>query len=456
MALTRTLPLLLLSASLFYPTFAQGDLPLRLSPGDSISVVVSNFKEYSSEYTILSDGSVTGLGFGRIILSGKTLQQSRELIRASLAKKLRNPAVELILRGEKPKVVYFVGNVEAPAVVTWSSGLSIAKAIAGVNVSIPPDQATVTIYRKGKETTSASLESVLRGDARNFGQDLQPEDLISILPKRQIRIWVLGQVSKPGELQVTEGSDLYQAISLAGGINRGSSLDTEMELSLRRGLEITKYDAHFRNYKPVPLQAGDTIVVAAPEYVRVTLAGEITQPGEIILKKGASITSALALAKGKTPQGTLENIMLFRGGTLSLINAIHPQVEEKSLQNGDILFIQKSERIIYALGNVASPGPILLPEGKKFYAADVLSQAHGISGAGTLRRVILIRPDPLGKFAIKHQFNLDEYLKDGKTTSNPEVLPGDILYFGTPKGITANNILQGVSAALLIESLLRR
>ena len=34
------------------------------------------------------------------------------------------------------------------------------------------------------------------------------------------------------------------------------------------------------------------------------------------------------------------------------------------------------------------------------------------------------------------QFNLDEFLKDGKLESNPAIQPGDCLLFGQPKGFT--------------------
>ncbi|MBC8063735.1 MAG: hypothetical protein H7Y17_02820, partial [Chlorobia bacterium] len=71
------------------------------------------------------------------------------------------------------------------------------------------------------------------------------------------------------------------------------------------------------------------------------------------------------------------------------------------------------------------------------------------------RRNNLVRPNADGKLAIKAVFNLDEFLKDGKQESNPIVEPGDILYFGQPKGVTGQTVLQAISGALLIQSVFR-
>ena len=70
--------------------------PLKLKIGDQVKVVVLGFEQYTGDYTVLSDGSITGIGFGRIMGSGKTLAQVEAEIRPKLARYVRNPDLSVI------------------------------------------------------------------------------------------------------------------------------------------------------------------------------------------------------------------------------------------------------------------------------------------------------------------------------------------------------------------------
>ena len=66
----RVATALLLMSSL---SMAQTTAPqFRLKPGDEIRVVVLGYSEYISNYIVLSDGTISGIGFGQIKAAGKT------------------------------------------------------------------------------------------------------------------------------------------------------------------------------------------------------------------------------------------------------------------------------------------------------------------------------------------------------------------------------------------------
>jgi protein involved in polysaccharide export with SLBB domain len=101
---------------------------------------------------------------------------------------------------------------------------------------------------------------------------------------------------------------------------------------------------------------------------------------------------------------------------------------------------------------VKGTGKFLFKDGEKVFVTDALAAAGGLADRGTMRRVYLARPQADGTVAVM-RFHLDEFIKEGDPESNPEVLPGDTLLFGQPRGVTLSNVVQAISAALLIQTL---
>jgi protein involved in polysaccharide export with SLBB domain len=84
-----------------------------------------------------------------------------------------------------------------------------------------------------------------------------------------------------------------------------------------------------------------------------------------------------------------------------------------------------------------------------------LAEAGGLTDRGVLRRISVGRRGPGGKMIIK-QYNLDEYIKNGKVEANPRIEPGDVLLFDEKRELTVATISQILSSALLIDTLIRR
>ena len=270
---------------------------------------------------------------------------------------------------------------------------------------------------------------------------IEADDTLTILPKPYMRIWLLGNVKSPGEVRVREGVDVYQALADNGGIERAGDFVEEMVLSLRRGPDVQVLPARSDGTRGIVLKPGDVVTVEPPKKIRVVVGGEITAPGEYVLPAGARIGRLVAEARGPSVEGTLAAVMVLRGADLFRVDATGPVTGKPDanfeLLSGDMVYVMRNERAVYATGQVNNAGRYLIPDGKQWTATDVLSHAKGLSTRGTLRRVVVLRPDATGK-VVATRFNLDEYLKNGRAESNPALQPGDVLYFGEPKGLSTS------------------
>ncbi|HXH61701.1 MAG TPA: SLBB domain-containing protein [Fimbriimonadaceae bacterium] len=424
--------------------------PLRLKPGDTIVVTTP----YGGEFTVESDGAVYGRGF-RAVLEGKTIEEAQTAMREAMRKFVPEDDVYVTLKDVKSDVVFLVGLGAGRGPVPLRPDLTLRQVLAGADLGTEADRTEARLFRSGTSIATVNVGTLLAG-----GTDypLKADDVIALAPAAFVRVWVLGQVAHPGEIKLQEGTDVYQAVAAAGGFatsqtDANAVQADEVSVVVRRGPDTTRLPLRSSN-PGMTLKSGDTITVEAPKVLRVTVIGEVAHPGEYLVRGATSVLAAVGSAGGVNAAGTLQRVMVFRKGEMMQfdVSAGRPAV---AAEQGDVVYVPRNERSYYVLGEVKAPGKYLIKDGEDARVTDALAAAGGLADKGTLRRVYLARPGADGKIVIQ-QFNFDEYLKDGSLGSNPEIQPGDSLLFGQPKGVTLGNAIQALSAALLINQLIRK
>ena len=432
--------------------------PIRLKPGDTVMVT----SEYGGEFRVMQDGAIYGRGFGRVVLEGQTWSEAQTNLKKSLRKFVKEDEVQLILKDIRREVVYLVGVGGGRGSSELMPDMKLRQLLSTVSVDENLDQVQVQVFREGKKVSDNTVSSLLKGDKPDSDILLKADDVVTLTPVPFIRVWVTGLVQKAGQIKLPGGTDPYNAIAQAGGIRFGDtetdrSLQDEAHLYIRRGTESFELPIRQDQSKPgFSLESGDTISVVPAETRRITVGGEVNKPGEFVLRGDHSLLAAVSQANGANALGTLSNVLILRKGDLFKIDANVPidgkGISPFNLESGDLVYVQRNERSYLILGDVLKPGKVLMRDGKTYRLADAIADASGLSGRGSFRRVTIARPNSSGKIKVE-QFNLDEYLKDGKLTSNPEILPGDCILFGEPKGMTFGNVTQALSGAILLQSI---
>lgn len=444
--------------------------PLLLKPADVLTVTVFGHKDYSGDYTVQSDGAIYATGAGRVIASGKTVDQVERTLRERFGKLILRPDLSVVLKTERKLVIYVVGDGRQgmdKGVVAYDSTVDLRKVLAETAPQIETDLLTVSVFRNGVVIQNVDPAKLLGNSSTEWDGPLLPDDVVVINPSPFIRVWVLGSVRKPGEIRLRDGGDVYRAIAEAGDLNMSLTSAAEpgqfsprmiredFRVTIRRGPDtISVPPSPKAGDPPVVLQAGDTVYVEEKGQMRVTVLGEVKRPGEQILASGGTLAVAVTEAGGATEIGSLRNVQLYRHGEVTTIDAIGPNGELSAsstpLEPGDMILVPQNRRTFYVFGEVNHPGRKLIDDRRPLHLADALSSADGLSPRGTYRRIVVLRPDKAGKL-IPHQYNFDEYAKHGDLSANPEILPGDVVYVSTPRGLNFTSIVEIASAALIIE-----
>ncbi|MBI5707444.1 MAG: SLBB domain-containing protein [Armatimonadetes bacterium] len=430
----------------------------RLMPGDSFAILVYSHDGYGGTFTVFEDGYINDRALGRMFVKGMTIAELKTVVTKKLKETLKNPIVDVVLRGQRLPKIYLIGPERGSGAIDLIPALDMRKLVAMVSLPSEPDLLDIILYRASGQTMRLDLWGILQGKESAWNGTFEPEDIIAFLPKPFVKVWFMGPFGKGGEVKIREGHDIYEAMAEIGGFTPpGFMTIEECYFLIRRGPEMLRVPAKMdRNQRGLILQAGDVVMLDTPKVIKVYLGGEINSQGEVVVPETMPLSKLMLQAKGATDVGRLDNVLLFRGGEVMRVDATGPLTGQKpsdfKLQDGDFFWVERNERYLYAFGTINAGGKILFRDGIKMNLADLLARCGGLTQDGTLRRIQILRPGADGKYAAK-LYNLDEFIKRGDLTANPEVLPGDVVLFGEPKGLTLRTLAQFLSGALLFDTL---
>ena len=233
----------------------------------------------------------------------------------------------------------------------------------------------------------------------NFYMDLSMGKL------RDIQIYVMGEVKKPGSYKVSSQASIFQALYAAEGPAKLGSL-RKIKLIHADGKEevvdLYPFLLQGKLVRPSRVQSGDTIFVPAIGDV-VAIAGNVKRPGIYETNSEIPLQDLLSFAGGVTPTGDLQRIEVERIENnkrrvmldieLKREDMGNFSLEDINMQNGDIVIVSPIVRLkhnfVSILGNVERPGDYALT--KDMSVGDLLKRAKDFLPGTYLSRAEIAR-----------------------------------------------------------------
>jgi protein involved in polysaccharide export with SLBB domain len=229
---------------------------------------------------------------------------------------------------------------------------------------------------------------------------------------RQIRIFVFGEVLKPGGYTTTSLATLLNAIYLAGGITDNGSL-RKIQI-IRNNKEYSNYDLYDLllkgdNHGDLKLMSGDVVYVPVTG-PRATITGEIRRPAIYELKADETITQLMALAGGASSTAYLQSISVDRVDKndyrllkdINIADSLSRIKNDLILCDGDKVTIPSiydfHANTIYLTGHVKHPGALGLSDSMKIF--QLLAGGDQLRENAYLGRADLYRHEPDGKKSV--------------------------------------------------------
>lgn len=377
----------------------------RLGPGDAVFVDIYGASQKSYETTVAPDGIVTLDGFGPIQVSGLTIKQANERIKARLGKRYSNSKIRLSVGQTHTIMVNVVGEVKAPGTYTLSAFTTVFNALymAG-GITDLGTLRNIKVYRQGRLISTVDIYDFLKRGKLTGNVRLADNDVIAV-DAYEVLVNVSGKVKRPMYYEMKRNESLDALINYAGGF-AGDAYTKSVRVRRKTGRQYSIYNVNEFDMSRFKLSDEDSISVDSviPRYENmVEIKGAVFRPG--MYEVGGQINSVRNLveaAEGLTevafgPHAVMHRMKADR--TLEVISVdvegiLLGRVADIPLQNEDVLFVPtrtdvQEEQTISIYGEIQYPGRYKYADNETL--EDFILQAGGLKQTASTVRVDVSR-----------------------------------------------------------------
>lgn len=201
-----------------------------------------------------------------------------------------------------------------------------------ISVYEHPDLATtVRVSEDGKitfpligdlEVKNLSVQQIEKKIANKLSDGIIPNPQVTVFIEqfKGTRVTVMGEVTKPGQYEITGPTSVVEAISMALGMteNSGHTIMLFKKDSAagknpgykRIAIDVDRLFKEGDLSQNVQLQNGDIIYVPKIDFFYIY--GEVTRPGIYRIEKGLTVKRAISIAGGFTPKASKGRIEITR------------------------------------------------------------------------------------------------------------------------------------------------
>ena len=267
---------LVLLCVLVAPVAVQGQeaertapIAYTVGPGDVLRVEAYTHDEISGEFAVEAEGEISFPLLGRIDVAGSTTSEIADRLEELLEKDYYvDVQLQVEVEEYRSKPVTVLGEVARPGTYYLEGHTSLHSILAEAGGMKPTAGAVIELRRlEDVDGVAKPVVQNFRTTAVRSGEEgsdviLQPGDVVSVSVKQ--RYFITGEISKPGQYDLSPGMTLMQAVSQAGGQGKFASQTVEVHRGGDGEKEIMTFDlAQIRKGRatdPV-VEAGDVLIV---------------------------------------------------------------------------------------------------------------------------------------------------------------------------------------------------
>jgi protein involved in polysaccharide export with SLBB domain len=311
------------------------DANYRLGPGDRLVLILTGDVESSYQLDVTREGFVVVPQVGQVYVANLTLGQLEQLMASRLGRVYSgvrgtsggSTRFSISVARLRANQVYVVGDVQKPNSYTVSStGTALTALYAAGGPSINGSLRRIEIRRGGRLVDTLDVYDYLtRGDASHDAR-LETGDIVFV-PVHAARVRIVGEIVRPATYELKTNETLNDLITYAGGFQAAASaqrvvIDRIVPAAERAALghdrvtiEVASAQLLSATGPMVPLRNGDVVRVfpiSARVRNRITVLGNVYQPGPEGLTPGMRLSDALRQAGGVQPDTYLGEVLITR------------------------------------------------------------------------------------------------------------------------------------------------
>jgi len=275
------------------PPPAGGTVGSVIRPGDQLAISVYGHPDLTQFAVVQADGTIQYPLVQRVFVGGMSAAEARDALAKALTKYIKRPIVSLAVQQQGTISVTVLGNVKIPGKFQMRNGSHLTDAIAATSgiAMMNGDYPDARVTEPDGDIKKISLQKLIHDGDATQNVELNDNALVYVTGGETFRVQVIGAVTRPGNVEVTEGERLSMALARAG-VETASKPDlnriflTRYEPSLGRTISyrVDLYQALQNGqvqYDPI-LRKDDKILVPEARTVSPALIGVIGAVGRLL------------------------------------------------------------------------------------------------------------------------------------------------------------------------------
>ena len=457
--------------------------------GDVLEIQLIGQKDQIDNYSINRDGSINLPDIGRLNLSGLSLNDASNLIKAKVSSAYIGTEAYISLKNIRDINVLVVGNAYNPGIYTLNGNSNMLHALSmagGINDI--GSYRNINLIRSGKVIDTLDIYEVLVFGKYNFSSGLRSGDSIVVGPRKKI-VSIESGVMRPAAFEMKDNETFDDLLKYANGFSKDINLD---RLVLKR---VSAGKSNIINLTLDDLQSfefinNDSIFIQEYKVDTVSILGSVNNPGTYKLTRGTTLSEAIQsaggydksaypfggylenqkaleinkIAKDRLYDKFLTNLIMNSGATSSMqdtgVMEILIQIKNSQstgrviaefdldiissdtskdtiLENGDKIYIPQLTQQVFIQGEVSNSGAIRYEPGRDidYY----INKSGGALLTADLDNIFIVHPNGETENFV-NKSRLSFILED----NNQELIyPGSIIYI--PQKTNFANSLQTAS-----------
>jgi len=433
-----------------------------LGPDDELIVNVFGFSEKTYNLKINEEGNIYIPQVGPIFISGLTMEQATEKIRARLAATIYKAIgggqtrVQISLGKIRSIRVTVIGESKKPGTYTVSSLTTLFNLL--YLCGGPTDFGSyrkIELIRGNEVKRTADLYAFLtRGDQKD-NILLKDGDVVRI-PYYTTRIILSGNVKHKGKYELVEGESFDDVLKFSGGFsdNAYKSAITIYQLTEKERKIVDLAKGQFASYKP---GSSDSIVVGKlldNFENKLIIKGAVMRPGEYELSPNLTLKGLIEKAGG------VKEDVYGKRGSISRLNSDRTPVQvsfdiDSVLNNMSVVPLKKNDSVtLYSIfdlrneneitidGFIKRPGTYKWAE--NISLKDIILSAGGLTLPGDISKIEIARVvENMNISELNYQqaeiLNID--LSDTSKMNDIILKPFDIIHIRQQAGYTTRRMV---------------
>lgn len=326
-----------------------------LGPGDELIVDIYGASQSNNKYEISPDGSIVVDKIGPIAVSGLTVDQAQNKVRAKMGMHYQGSTIKVTVGQTRTVLVNVLGEVKNPGTYTLSAFSTVFNALylAGGITDIGTLR-NIKVTRNGRTVSTVDVYDFIINGKLTGNVMLKDNDAI-IVGAYDALVSIDGAIKRPMLYEMRKGEALNSLLTYSGGFT-GDANKSVVSVERKTSDGYTVHTVNEWDFATFGMEDGDSVVInnVVKRYQNmVEVSGAVFYPGHYSISNDCNSVRGLVKKAGGLLETAFQNrAVLYRMKedrtrktmSIDLKNILADNAPDVILENEDSLAIASMEK----------------------------------------------------------------------------------------------------------------